>query len=193
MKVQLLTSLCALSGLLMASSVSSQVAYTWVDKDGVVHFSDTPSQGAKAISLPNLESSAPAPRVESTESLAPQAKNTPEPQTDEKPKADKPLPLSLSMLTPQHDETIRSNPGSINIQLEANRKLGIGEQLQLFLDGKPYGAPQSRLTWQLNDIDRGTHTLAVQAKRSGKLIASTSPITVHLHRASIKPTIKGAK
>ena len=97
------------------------------------------------------------------------------------------------MLTPQHDETIRSNNGLINIQLEANRKLGIGEQLQLILDGKPYGAPQSRLTWLLSNIDRGTHTLAVQAKRSGKLIASTSPITVHLHRASIKPTIKGAK
>lgn len=67
MKVQLLPSLCALSGLLMAPTVSSQVAYTWVDKDGVVHFSDTPSQGAKAISLPNLESSAPAPKVESTD------------------------------------------------------------------------------------------------------------------------------
>ncbi|MDW1553316.1 nitrogen regulation protein NR, partial [Vibrio sp. YT-18] len=24
-------------------------------------------------------------------------------------------------------------------------------------------------------------------------IASTSPITVHLHRASVKPTVKGAK
>ena len=193
MKVQLLPSLCTLSGLLIATTTSAQVAYTWVDKDGVVHFSDTPNQGAKAISLPNLESTAPAPKVESTESLAPQAKTTSEPTTDEQTKAEKPLPLSLSMLTPQHDETIRSNPGAINIQLEANRKLGIGEQLQLFLDGKPYGAPQSRLTWQLKNIDRGTHTLAVQAKRSGKLIASTSPITVHLYRASIKPTIKGAK
>ncbi len=78
------------------------------------------------------------------------------------------------MLTPQHNETIRSNRGIINIQLETNRKLGIGEQLQLLLDGKPYGAPQSHMTWQLNNIDRGTHTLAVHAKRSGKLIASTS-------------------
>ncbi|APP06257.1 DUF4124 domain-containing protein [Vibrio harveyi] len=193
MKVQLLPSLCALSSVLIATTTLAQVAYTWVDKDGVVHFSGTPNQGAKAISLPNLESSAPAPKVESTESLAPQANAAQEPTTEKKTKTDKPLPLSLTMLTPQHDETIRSNSGVINIQLEANRKLGIGEQLQLILDGKPYGAPQSRLTWQLNNIDRGTHTLAVKAKRSGKLIASTSPITVHLHRASIKPTIKGAK
>ena len=193
MKVQLLPSLCALSSVLIATTALAQVAYTWVDKDGVVHFSDTPNQGAKTISLPNLESSAPAPKVESTESLAPQANAAQEPTTEKKTKTDKPLPLSLTMLTPQHDETIRSNSGVINIQLEANRKLGIGEQLQLILDGKPYGAPQSRLTWQLNNIDRGTHTLAVKAKRSGKLIASTSPITVHLHRASVKPTVKGAK
>ena len=80
MKVQLIPSLCALSGLLIASIASAQVAYTWVDKNGVVHFSDTPNQGAKAIALPNLEASAPAPKVESTESLAPQAKPSKEPQ-----------------------------------------------------------------------------------------------------------------
>ncbi|EOX4101631.1 DUF4124 domain-containing protein [Vibrio alginolyticus] len=193
MKVQLIPSLCALSGLLIASIAFAQVAYTWVDENGVVHFSDTPNTGAKAIALPNLEASAPAPEVESTESLAPQT--TPSTASQNKPEktTEKPLPLELSMQTPKHNETIRSNRGIINIQLETNRKLGIGEQLQLLLDGKPYGAPQSHIVWQLNNIDRGTHTLAVHAKRSGKLIASTSPITVHLHRASVKPTVKGAK
>ena len=193
MKVQLSPSLCALSGLLIASIAFAQVAYTWVDENGVVHFSDTPNKGAKTIALPNLEASAPAPEVESTESLAPQT--TPSTASQNKPEktTEKPLLLQLSMLTPKHNETIRSNRGIINIQLETNRKLGIGEQLQLLLDGKPYGAPQSHIVWQLNNIDRGTHTLAVHAKRSGKLIASTSPITVHLHRASVKPTVKGAK
>ncbi|MDF5523046.1 DUF4124 domain-containing protein, partial [Vibrio parahaemolyticus] len=177
MKVQLIPSLCALSGLLIASIAFAQVAYTWVDENGVVHFSDTPNKGAKAIALPNLEASAPAPEVESTESLAPQT--TPSTASQNKPEktTEKPLPLKLSMQTPKHNETIRSNRGIINIQLETNRKLGIGEQLQLLLDGKPYGAPQNHIVWQLNNIDRGTHTLAVHAKRSGKLIASTSPIT----------------
>lgn len=77
MKVQLIPSLCVLSGTLLASVASAQVAYTWVDENGVVHFSDTPNQGAKTIALPNLEASAPAPEVESTESLAPQAKAAP--------------------------------------------------------------------------------------------------------------------
>ncbi|MFW8629046.1 DUF4124 domain-containing protein [Vibrio natriegens] len=193
MKVQLITLLCAFSSA-WNTPVIAQVAYTWVDKDGVIHFSDTPRQGAKAIALPNLEASPPAPEVESTESLAPQVNKTPDESQDApQTQPEKPQPLQLTMLSPTHDATLRSNRGLIDIQLEANRKLGIGEQLQLLLDGNPYGAPQTHLNWQLSDIDRGTHTLSVHAKRSGKLIASSSPITVHLHRASIKPTVNGAK
>ncbi|WP_319535922.1 DUF4124 domain-containing protein [uncultured Vibrio sp.] len=194
MKVQLITLLCALSSVMITPAVPAQVAYTWVDKDGVVHFSDTHRQDAKAIALPNLEAPPPAPKVESTESLAPQVnKTTAETEKAPQTQPEKPQPLHLTMLSPEHDETLRSNRGRINIQLETNRKLGIGEQLQLLLDGNPYGAPQTHLNWQLSDIDRGTHTLSVHAKRSGKLIASSSPITVHLHRASIKPTVNGAK
>ncbi len=191
MKVQLITSLYVLGSVLFVPLAPAQVAYTWVDKNGVTHFSDTPNQGAKVITLPNLKSVAPAPEVESTESLAPQA-SAEKPEDKPQPRTEKPLPLQLTMRSPQHGETIRSNRGLLDIQLELNRKLGIGEQLQLLLDGSPYGAPQSQTNWQLSNIDRGAHTLSVQAKRSGKLIASTSPITVHLHRASIKPTVKGA-
>ena len=89
MKVQLITLLCALSSA-WNTPVIAQVAYTWVDKDGVIHFSDTPRQGAKAIALPNLEASPPAPEVESTESLAPQvnkaldeAQETPQTQPEQ--------------------------------------------------------------------------------------------------------------
>ncbi|CAM3063842.1 DUF4124 domain-containing protein [Vibrio mytili] len=192
MKVQLMTSLCALSGLLYASTASTQIAYTWEDENGVIHFSDTPNQRSKAIALPDLEAAAPAPEVESTESLSLDTNTLSEPKPEAQQESEQPPALQLTMLTPTHDETIRSSRGLINIQLEANRKLGIGEQLQLLLDGSPYGAPQNRFTWQLKNIDRGTHTLSVQAKRSGKLIASTSPITVHLHRASVKPTANGA-
>ncbi|EDP58839.1 DUF4124 domain-containing protein [Vibrio sp. AND4] len=193
MKVQLLLSLCACNGFLIATAPSAQVAYTWIDKDGVVHFSDTPSHDAKTISLPNLKTSVPTPRVASAQPSAPQASAESKLQINDKPEAKKPGPLSLTILNPQHDETIRSNLGAINIQLDANRKLGIGVQLQLLINGQPYGPPQNRLTWQLKNIDRGTHTLSVQAKRSGKLIASTNSIAVHLHRASIKSGVQRAK
>jgi len=59
------------------------------------------------------------------------------------------------------------------------------EQLQLIMDGKTLGAPSTKTVWQLENIDRGTHSFSIQAVGSGKVIASSSLITVHLHRASV--------
>ncbi|MFI3273953.1 DUF4124 domain-containing protein [Vibrio sp.] len=179
-----------LIGLTVALSCSAQTVYTWVDEDGVLHFSDTPTdQSAKSLRLPDVQASAPAPKFEASIPVDAAASTaTPaqaQPQTETKQR-EAPTQLTLTMLTPIHDQTIRSNRGLIPIQIELNRKLGIGEQLQLMLDGRSYGAPQTQPNWELKGIDRGTHTIAIQAHRSGKLIASTSPVTVYLHRATLK-------
>ncbi|PMH28800.1 nitrogen regulation protein NR [Vibrio lentus] len=177
-----------LIGLTVAFSCSAQTVYTWVDEDGVLHFSDTPTdQGAKSLRLPDVQASAPAPKFEaSTPVDAAASTTTKTPAKAKTTEREAPTQLTLTMLTPIHDQTIRSNRGLIPIQIELNRKLGIGEQLQLMLDGRRYGAPQTQPTWELKGIDRGTHTIAIQAHRSGKLIASTSPVTVYLHRATLK-------
>ncbi|CAK1886876.1 DUF4124 domain-containing protein [Vibrio crassostreae] len=179
-----------LIGLTVAFSCSAQTVYTWVDEDGVLHFSDTPTdQSAKSLRLPDVQASAPAPKFEASTpvdvaaSTATSAQAQPQTETTER---EAPAQLTLTMLTPVHDQTIRSNRGLIPIKIELNRKLGIGEQLQLMLDGRRYGAPQTQPNWELKGIDRGTHTIAIQAHRSGKLIASTSPVTVYLHRATLK-------
>ncbi|WP_373949352.1 DUF4124 domain-containing protein [Vibrio pomeroyi] len=177
-----------LIGLTVAFSCSAQTVYTWVDEDGVLHFSDTPTdQSAKSLRLPDVQASAPAPKFEASTPVdaAASTASSAQPQT-ETTEREAPAQLTLTMLTPVHDQTIRSNRGLIPIQIELNRKLGIGEQLQLMLDGRRYGAPQTQANWELKGIDRGTHTIAIQAHRSGKLIASTSPVTVYLHRATLK-------
>ncbi|MEZ9291323.1 DUF4124 domain-containing protein [Vibrio lentus] len=185
-----------LIGLTVAFSCSAQTVYTWVDEDGVLHFSDTPTdQGAKSLRLPDVQASAPAPKFEASTpvdaagtstSTSTSTTKTPAQAKAKNTEREAPAQLTLTMLTPIHDQTIRNNRGLIPIQIELNRKLGIGEQLQLMLDGRRYGAPQTQPTWELKGIDRGTHTIAIQAHRSGKLIASTSPVTVYLHRATLK-------
>ncbi|UIJ40739.1 DUF4124 domain-containing protein [Vibrio kanaloae] len=181
-----------LIGLTVALSCTAQTVYTWVDEDGVLHFSDTPTgQSAKSLHLPDVQASAPAPKFENSTPVDAAASSTTktatpaqtQPKTTER---EAPTQLTLTMLNPVHDQTIRSNLGLIPVQIDLNRKLGIGEQLQLMLDGRRYGAPQTQANWQLKNTERGTHTIAIQAHRSGKLIASTSPVTVYLHRATIK-------
>ncbi len=156
----------------------TQEIFTWLDEKGVRHFSDTPQKGAEVTVLPNVKVNTSTPALNHRASFA----------LNELPEHTQQKPLSLKILEPQHDMVIRSNHGIITVQLKSNRPLESTEQFQLLLDGKPYGTPQHNLDWRLNNIDRGTHILAVQTIRNGKLIASTIPITVHLHRASVSPS-----
>lgn len=56
-----------LIGLTVAFSCSAQTVYTWEDEDGVLHFSDTPTdRGAEALRLPDVQASAPAPKFEAS-------------------------------------------------------------------------------------------------------------------------------
>lgn len=172
---------------LSSAAAQAQTVYTWEDEHGVVHFSDSPmEQHAKKLILPDYQAAAPAPKFENSTPVDVQKPVLPEKKPTESKQDGLPVPLKLSLIHPQHDQTIRSNQGLVDIEITINRKLAIGEQFQLILDGRRYGAPQTQRNWQLKNIDRGTHTISIQAHRSGKLIASTSPATVYLHRATVK-------
>lgn len=196
----LLTKSLVLIGPLMLTwpiTSNAQNVYTWEDEDNVVHFNDNSlSKNSQKITLPDYQASAPAPEIEKQpaskavplpESSASQSSTASNKDTTRSgAPSDKPQPLALTLTTPKDEETIRSNRGVIQIHSQLNRKLGIGEQLQLMLNGNRYGAPQTKPQWTLKNIDRGSHMISIQAVRSGKLIASTTPITVYLHRATAK-------
>lgn len=172
--------LCVTTALLFSATSFSQTVYTWVDKDGVLHFNDAPNNNqAEAISLPDFEQPALAPQFSHAQPAQSEEETKTEPTTPE--------PLSVTITTPEHDQAIRSNNGSLSVQATLSRKLAIGEKLQLTLNGSKYGAPTTSPNWQLKNIDRGSHSLVIQTVRDGKLIASSKPITVHLQRTTIKP------
>ncbi|WP_287025230.1 DUF4124 domain-containing protein [Vibrio sp.] len=104
--------------------------------------------------------------------------------TKQSAEADKKITLKIISL--QDDQTIRSNRGFITVQVELSKKLGVGQSLQLMMDTQPYGAPQTPSLWELKNIDRGSHTFSVNVVESGKVIASSNTITVHLHRTTVK-------
>ncbi|MGO2496955.1 MAG: DUF4124 domain-containing protein [Vibrio litoralis] len=103
-----------------------------------------------------------------------------------KPSAEADKKIGLKIISLQDDQTIRSNRGFITVQVELTKKLGVGQSLQLMMDTQPYGAPQTPSLWELKNIDRGSHTFSVNIVESGKVIASSNTITVHLHRTTVK-------
>ncbi|MFM2588502.1 DUF4124 domain-containing protein [Vibrio sp. TBV020] len=162
--------------LLFSAKSFCQTVYTWVDEDGTLHFDDAPNHSqAQAIDLPDFAQPA----------LPPQFGHSEPAQTKPKPVA--PMPLSVTITSPENNQAIRSNNGFLSVKATLNRKLKVGEQLQLTLDGKNYGALTTTPNWQLKNIDRGSHSLTIQVVKDGKLIASSLPTTVHLQRTTMKP------
>ncbi len=142
--------------------------YTWQDNHGILHFSDKPIKNAKVLELPSTKTQGhsqhlPAKKTKST--LA---------------------PAFVRFLTPIHEETIRNNNGDIVIQAISNRALSSPYSYQLYVDNAPYGQQQSENTWQLSNIDRGTHKLKLTLLKDQQVIATSPQITVYLHRARIK-------
>ena len=170
----LLLSLCSLA--LQASNVDE--VYRWIDKNGVVHYSDKQINGAEKIPI-NV---APSNKVE-----------TPAPSDNAAPT--KPMPVAeksntkyqASISSPEHDSTIYDNNGNISVVTAITPAFEDGQTLQLLIDGTPVGEKHQSTTLMATNIDRGSHSLQVQLiDKNGKIIASSQIITVHLRRASAR-------
>lgn len=171
------------TSLLFTAITAAQTVYTWVDDDGTRHFSDSqPENTASGITLPQHEPLT-APLHQQGESHTLDQHNLEQQQA---PSPSVTTPLEVNITVPEPDSAVRSNNGSLQVKATLNRKLAPNEQLQLIVNGVSYGDLNTQPNWQLQNLDRGQHSLSIQAFRDGKLIASSQPITVHLLRATIK-------
>lgn len=169
--------------ILLSTPLFAAEVYRWHDDQGVVHFSDLPTDpNAELISMPHINHTRSDDEHDRTSVTqhAPQYAATPHPH-------DSPVqPVTLTFQSPTPDATIRDNNGNIPINIQLSRPLNSQETLQLLLDGMPWQEAQSQTQWKLQNIDRGTHTLMVKLYHAGKVLAVSDTITVYLHRAGIK-------
>lgn len=153
--------------------------FKWTDSQGVVHFSDQPHPGAKQLNMPDTQSSTP-PASQSGSAPAQDEQKTEQASSGE----DK--YRKLVIIQPINDATIRNNQGYIVVVVEMEPDLAGGDKLQMIFDGTPLGEPQSSTLFQLNGINRGTHTIAIQIiKPDGTTLLTSDVITIHLHRPRV--------
>lgn len=167
---------------LVTCALHAQV-YKWTDSQGVVHFSDKPHAGA--VSIDNIESqsySVPVPtELQETSS---------EVKQESKKKA---IYSTVTIVQPHDQITIRNNQGYLVVTAETVPNLLPEHQVQVLLDGKPQGSPQTSLMFQLNGIYRGSHTLAVQIINSnGKVIKTSPQIVIYMQRPRVGMVKKSA-
>ncbi|MEZ9196716.1 DUF4124 domain-containing protein [Shewanella sp. 10N.286.54.B9] len=155
---------------LLISPLIHATVYKWVDEDGKVHFSDEPVKNAEVVEFnKNTENQVKLPQPYSKTKSA-------------QPPADR-VDYTMRITSPSEEETIRSNEGEISIAVQLEPELASSHLLVLFMDGKQYGDAQQRGLFRVTNIDRGEHSFVIKAlTQDGKLLASTPPRKVFLHR-----------
>jgi hypothetical protein len=93
----------------------------------------------------------------------------------------------LALTRPSHQETIHDNLGDVPVVVTLQgTQFGAGRHLRVLLDGKSYGQKRHSLSFALEHVDRGEHTLSVALVDETDAVIATSPtITFYLWRASI--------
>lgn len=161
-----------LIGLVLFSMLAQATVYKWVDKDGKVHYSDEPQPNAQvvelkdktlnqiALPLPKTDLNSPVQAIES-------------------------IQYQVNITSPTEEETVRDNNGDFDVVATITPELKSQYLMALKLDGNPVGQPQIGGTFKLKNIDRGEHTLVVDAlTQNGKVFASSSPRKIFLHQAA---------
>ncbi len=160
--------------LLAISLGAAAQIYKSVDQNGNTVYSDTPPTDGSDIEKVKLGT---------TNSLAPP------------PDLPKPKPIikevqtetSAEITSPVMDTTIPIGAaGNFLVEASVTPATGAGVNAQLLVDGSPAGQPQSGTTWALNNTNPGTHILTVEVIDStGKTLAASAPITVHVMRTIV--------
>lgn len=95
---------------------------------------------------------------------------------------------TLAIMSPASEETVHDNTGQVGVTVVVDDGGALAQGravLRVLLDGALFGAGQRGLSFRLEGIERGTHTLQVQlVDRDGKTVAASAPVTFHMWQAS---------
>ena len=162
------------------SIASADSIYKWTDAQGNVHYGDEPGQSSakKMNQLPGLSTYAPRP-IEVKEPEKDQPKTM-------VPRATAVNYRSISIVKPEDGETVRSNPGTVEIFIALAPPLGKTDHIRLVLDGKPVSGQFKKTVVQLQNVDRGEHQLSVAVYNSkGRKLKGSASHTFYLHKVTV--------
>jgi hypothetical protein len=169
----------ALYLLLFLTFTVHAAVYRSVDEFGNVVYSDTPVEGSEEIRL-NV---APGYKTPVVPDLAPQV-ITEQEQTEELEEPN----YQVSVVSPEHDQSIRDNAGTVTIEVQVQPELNQerGDLIQFQLDGQVVGQAQPSTSFTLTNIDRGSHIVVASViDKTGKVLKRSRSVLFHLHRRSL--------
>ncbi|MFT7234878.1 MAG: hypothetical protein ACI9QV_000447 [Methylophagaceae bacterium] len=165
--------------LLILSFTLQADIYRLVDSNGNVTFTDEPNSKAELIELEELPTyepiAIPISVVDST--------TTPLEESDVLF-----VPNYRIMITsPEQNQSIWTGGGILiaSVSLQPKLSTGRADLLQFTLDGKNIGDAQTGASYNFENIERGSHILAVSVvDKKGRILATSKSILFQMHRSS---------
>lgn len=160
---------------LSATSASSAPAWTWVDANGTVHFSDRPVPGARQVEIAGAQgfSSQPAVALPTPTSVAAASAAAAPYQT-------------VEIVSPADQETLRNIGGALTVLVRFQPDLRPSHRFDLALDGQRQNLNATSSRVSLADVFRGSHTLQViVTDLAGAEIMRSAPRTFFVQQTSI--------
>jgi len=153
-------------------SISAETVYKTRDAEGNISFSDVAMEGAEKIQIQEA-----------------QTLNLPMPKRQGERPATKLSPATINysqfkIINPEHDSTIHSNEGTVNISSTLTPALDEKHAIVFLMDGKEVSKGKS-LQLSLSNLNRGTHGVTAMIKdEKDNVLKQSNKITFHLRKAS---------
>ena len=178
MKTTVLLLGCLLATASLAQSTQTRrEVWQWVDENGVTHFSDQPTPGARKIVLVGstpTTSAAPPPS-----SAAVATRGT------QPPPAAQVRYNSLEIWQPENGASFFDADATVDVRLRSDPELAQGDRLLTYLDGKLL--PNENATeHSLSGLERGVHSLTsviVDAKGNERI--RSAPVVFHIKQPGL--------
>ena len=167
----------ALLGLLAATAVCADV-WRWVDEDGVVHFSDTPVEGAEQIDVSESRRTTGARVYTPPPSPGGQA------QQQQQPEPEAFRYASFEIVSPGAEETLWNIEGTLSVSLALSPPLQTGHQVRVYFDGTPRMVNSTSFT--IDEVWRGVHNIQAEVlDATGRLMIRTQPNRFYVQQNSV--------
>jgi hypothetical protein len=167
----------ALLGLFVAAAATADV-WRWVDDNGVVHFSDTPVQGAERIDVSESSRTTGARVYTPPPQFAADGEPAPEVQQEFRYE-------SLTVASPAAEETLWNIEGTLSVSLALTPGLQSGHQVRVYFDGQPRMVNSTSFT--INEVFRGVHNIQAEVlDETGKLMIRSQPNRFYVQQTTVR-------
>jgi hypothetical protein len=159
---------------LPAAIASSAPAWTWVDANGTVHFSDRPEPGARQVELGSAQGFGVAtPGLTGPRSAAPGQTAAPY--------------ESIEIVSPSDQETLWNVGGTMNVLVQFQPALQAGHRFDVALDGQRRNLNTASPRTTVSDIVRGAHSLQIVViDTAGREVMRSAPRNFFVQQTSIQ-------